>query len=380
MCPASTLPFTIPLSLDAHHQADRLRRQQTNARKGKQVYLNTLAVYAVHQYLELLGIATDLTTSDSQDHVLVSLLDTADLMIAGVGKLECCVVLPEAKTMTLVSPTNRDRIGCIAVALDAELRQATLLGFVKHWATETLSVDDLQPLAALPEYLETLKQRVNLQLWFQNVTTTTWQTIEQIMDEMTGMLGQPSPTLAYHRSTTSTLPNTIPALIDLFHSNRDRWTGLQVLGLLGSIAQEDASAIAFLSQIIQTTEDDELRRQAAVSLGLIQPNHDRAGVRRARVLELGMQLEQQRLLLVITLTPNTENGTEVHLRVYPTASQALPPHLQLNVLDEFGHPFLAEQTLGQEDWIQLVFHGTPGDCFRIELALDTASFSEAFVI
>jgi len=379
MYPASTLPFTVPLSLDAHHQADRLRRQQANARKGKQVYLNTLVVCAVHQYLESLGITTDLTTSDSQDDVLVSLMDTADLMVEGVGKLECCAVLPEAKSMTLASPTDQDRIGYVAVALDAELRQATLLGFVKCWTTETFSLDDLQPLSTLLDYLETLKQRVDLRLWFQNVTTTTWKTIEQIMDEMSGVLGQPVPTLAY-RSTTTTLPKTIPALIELFHTNRDRWTRLQILGLLGSIAQGDESAIAFLTQIIQTHEDDELRRQAAVSLGLIQPNHNQAGVRRARVLELGMQLEQQRVLLVITLTPNAENGTEVHLRLYPTASQGLPSHLHLHILDELGHSFLEEQTLGHEDWIQLMFYGTPGDRFNIKLSLGDANYTEAFTI
>jgi len=379
MCPASTLPFTVPLSLDAHHRADRLRRQQANARKGKQVYLNTLVVYAVHQYLESLGITTDLTISDSQDDVLVSLLDTADLMVAEVGKLECCAVLPGAKSMALASPTDCDRIGCVAVELDAELRQAKLLGFVKHWTTETVSLADLQPLATLLDYVEALKQRVNLQLWFQNVTTTTWKTIEQIMDEMSGVLGQPVPTLAY-RSTTATLPKTIPALIDLFHTNRDRWTQLQILGLLGSIAQGDESAIAFLTQIIQTHEDDELRRQAGVCLGLIQPNHGQAGVRRAKVLELGVQLEQQRVLLVITLTPDAENGTEVHIRLYPTASQSLLPHLHLCVLDGLGHPFLEEQTLGHEDWIQLMFYGTSGDLFSIKLSFDDVTHTEAFVI
>ncbi|WP_431658421.1 DUF1822 family protein [Pantanalinema rosaneae] len=369
----------MPLSIDAHQQAEQLRRQQLSSRKGKQVYLNTLAVYAVHQYLECLGVNTDLAASTSQDTLQIGLSDAADLMIQGVGRLECRPILPGATVISLVMPTRIDRIGCVAVELDADLRQATLLGFVQRWHSETILLQDLEPLSTLLEYLEESKQRVNLQLWFQQVTTNTWKTVEQLVEEASGLLGQPTPALAY-RSTITTLPNTIPALIELFHTNRDRWTRLQILGLLGCIAEGDANTIALLVEVISTTQDDELRRQAAVTLGKIQPNHGQAGVQRARVLELGMQLEQQRVLLVVTLTPDVDGDTEVHLRLYPGVNQPLPAHLQLSVLDEFGHPFLEEQTLGDDDWVQLVFHGTPGDRFSISLQLNEATFREAFEI
>lgn len=379
MCSAPSLSFSIPLSIDAHQQAEQLRRQQLSSRKGKQVYLNTLAVYAVYQYLEWLGIPTDLTASASQDALQVSLSDAADLMIQGVGKLECRPILPGATVVSLAAPTSSDRIGCVAVELDAELRQATLLGFVQRWNRAAISVQELQPVSTLLEYLEALKQRVSLQLWFQQVTTNTWKTVEQLVEEVSGVLGRAAPALAY-RSTITTLPNTIPALLELFQTNQDRWTRLQILGLLGCIAEADASTIALLVEVVSTTQDDELRRQAAVTLGKLQPSHGQAGVQRARVLELGMQLEQQRVLLVVTLTPDAEGDTEVHLRLYPSANQPLPAHLQLSVLDEFGHPFLEEQTLGDDDWVQLVFYGTPGDRFSISLQLGEATFREAFEI
>ena len=41
------LTFTVPLTQEAHQLAEKHRCQQHDPQKGKQVYLNTLAVYAV---------------------------------------------------------------------------------------------------------------------------------------------------------------------------------------------------------------------------------------------------------------------------------------------------------------------------------------------
>jgi hypothetical protein len=51
--------FTVPLALEAHSRAEEFRRYQSNPGKAKQVYLNTLAVYAVHVYLQCRGFETD---------------------------------------------------------------------------------------------------------------------------------------------------------------------------------------------------------------------------------------------------------------------------------------------------------------------------------
>jgi hypothetical protein len=44
---SESLTFTVPLSSSAHHLAEQFCRQQSNQKKAKQVYLNTLAVSAV---------------------------------------------------------------------------------------------------------------------------------------------------------------------------------------------------------------------------------------------------------------------------------------------------------------------------------------------
>ena len=80
--------FTMPLNSTVHQLALEFYKQHICAPKAKQVYLNTLAVYAVKTYLGYFGIETDLQGSDSQNIVLQMLSDCADLNVKGWGKLE----------------------------------------------------------------------------------------------------------------------------------------------------------------------------------------------------------------------------------------------------------------------------------------------------
>ncbi|NJL51498.1 MAG: DUF1822 family protein, partial [Hydrococcus sp. SU_1_0] len=63
----------MPLTLKAHQIANQFRQQQVNTQKGKQVYLNTLAVQVVSDYLNWFAIKTDLEASDSWNPVIQSL-------------------------------------------------------------------------------------------------------------------------------------------------------------------------------------------------------------------------------------------------------------------------------------------------------------------
>ncbi len=77
----------------AQQFSDRL---QPSTEKAEQVALNTFAVYAVHFYLKSLQVETDLQKSDSWNPEIHAILDVADLVVKGRGKLECRPVLPGA--------------------------------------------------------------------------------------------------------------------------------------------------------------------------------------------------------------------------------------------------------------------------------------------
>lgn len=179
--------FSVPLALAAHSQANRFRQHQTNPQKGKQVYLNTLAVYAVNFYLQCLGFETELETSDSWNPSLQTLMDTADLTIKSYGKIECRPVLPQTSTVCIPPEVWEGRISYLAVRLNESLREATLLGFTPSVQMREFPLRQLQDLDKLGRYLQSLRpfsvvpESVHLSQWLENVFEAGWQTIDALL-------------------------------------------------------------------------------------------------------------------------------------------------------------------------------------------------------
>lgn len=186
-------PFTVTLSLAAHQQAERLRQQQHDPRRAKQVYLNALAVYAVGFYLECLGIQT--RSSLPTNHLL---MDSASLTVPACGNLECRPVLPNETEVSVPAETWSDRIGYVAVQLSESLREAAILGFVPTVATERVPLTELRSLDELPRYLHDRRAPVsapiNLGEWLQGVADVTWRTVGEFLDPL---LNPPQPTFGF---------------------------------------------------------------------------------------------------------------------------------------------------------------------------------------
>jgi hypothetical protein len=180
------LTFTVSLLKPAHQLAEKFCQHQSNLQKAEQVYLNTLAVYAVNYHLQCLGFETDWTHSDSWDSMMQTFLDVADLEVKNYGKLECRPVLPDAEVVYVPQEVWEGRIGYVAVQLDESLEEATLLGFAETASTQELALSELRSLEELPEYLSQFKQsqpieeRVNLSQWLRDIFEAGWETIEAI--------------------------------------------------------------------------------------------------------------------------------------------------------------------------------------------------------
>lgn len=173
--------FTVGLALEAHARAEEFRRYHSNPRKAKQVYLNTLAVYAANVYLQCQGFETDSQKSSSNNPAMQVLMDVADLMVKQYGKLECRPVLPNAEVVSIPAEVWDERIGYVAVQLSESLREATLLGFVEKVARSEVPLSQLRSLQQLPGYLNTTKPTVKLSQWFENVFEAGWQAVEALL-------------------------------------------------------------------------------------------------------------------------------------------------------------------------------------------------------
>jgi len=186
------ITFTVPLSFEAHDIAQQCA-EKSSPTKFKQVYLNTLAVYAVDSYLRCMGFETNLEKSESRDSLMLKFVDVADLDVVGVGKIECRPVLPDSQTCYIPSDAWENRIGYVAVQLNQSLKAATLLGFTQTAAAE-IPVADLSQLDDFLGYLSEIKQTqtvnsesdrpefVNLKQWFEGIIEETWLTVEQLLN------------------------------------------------------------------------------------------------------------------------------------------------------------------------------------------------------
>lgn len=177
------LIFTVPLSFEAHSLAEKFRRQQSSPQKAKQVYLNTLAVYAVDFYLRCLGIETEIERSDSRNPLSLKFMTVADLWVKSIGRLECCSVFPESTVLQIVDEVRTDRIGYVVVKFERSLKEATIVGFTPTAVAE-LPLSQLRTLAEFLEYLNQLQQPtkiwVNLSQWLNKHFEAGWQEIETL--------------------------------------------------------------------------------------------------------------------------------------------------------------------------------------------------------
>lgn len=172
----------VPLGIEAHYRASEFASEQVNVEKSKQVYLNTLAVYAVHRYLKWLGVKTDLTQSDSWHPILRNRWNVADLVINIIGKLECRPVLPGETTVSLPPEIRDNRIGYLAVQFSENLDTVQLLGFTKTATTGLLDIRQLGSLDQLIDVISTQPEPlVNLSQWFDGIFDQVWQEVETLL-------------------------------------------------------------------------------------------------------------------------------------------------------------------------------------------------------
>jgi hypothetical protein len=186
-------PIKILLDKNAHRYAQQFAGEQINVQKGKQIYLNTLAVCAVNSYLKMLSIETSLDRSYCWHSSYRSIFDTADLVLPKIGKLECRPLLPGETTFLLPPEVTEDRIGYLVVRFREELDEVELLGFINSDAIrrlrgsaianelEPIVLDRLQSMDDLIDRIYQQKPSLDLGQWLMNVFDREWQPTELLL-------------------------------------------------------------------------------------------------------------------------------------------------------------------------------------------------------
>ncbi|MCW5312981.1 DUF1822 family protein [Nostoc sp. KVJ3] len=101
-----------------------------------------------------------------------------------------------------------------------------------------------------------------------------------------------------------------------------------------------------------------------------------------KLIDLGMQLSNQSVALLVGLTPETDGKVAVRVQLHPAKGQTyLPPNIKLALFSQSESILQEIQSRIQDNFIQLKrFICPPGKTFKIQVAIDEFSVTEEFVI
>ena len=314
---AIPLPITSEVRAIAHNFA----AQQATKQKAEQVLYNTLAVLTVKSYLEMLGIATDLPRSDSWNPIMRTCGDVADLNISNLGKLECRPLKSSDTSCYIPMEVWDLRLGYVAVKIDDSFKKAELLGFASQVATEELAIAHFKPIETLIDHIHDVRAL----------------------------------------TANSAVVNLKQWLNNIFTSG---W--LAVENLLNP--EQLTTAWGF--------------RNAELSSEKSSDSEDiNNSIQRAKLIDLGIQLGDRQVVLLVEITPEESGSIAVTLQVHPSPSSNmvyLPETLTLKVIESSGSVFMQAQARSQDNFIQLQFSGQPQERFTVQIILGNVKLTEPF--
>jgi hypothetical protein len=427
--------FTVPLTSKVFKLAKSFQSQYENPAKAQQVYLNTLAVYAVETYCDCLGIETDLEDSDSLNPVMQPLMNIADLEIDGIGKIECRPVSPTDEKCYIPVETWENRIGYVAVEIDESSREATLLGFYPPVNAlemiEYISLDIFQPLEALIDHLDRLESALD---FFQSDDPVVIKVKERLTDEpfseivtqleriyrtynkyerryaggeflasyltLGGVAFRGGVVAAkedFDESQQIALQDLAEELLDkldeIWGGDESEETVNIEQPAIVPLSQPQANLTNYFSEWLQNLEDVFLytwqtiesylsNQEENLILTLDRSPRSRTfnSVIRAKSIDLPIQPTGISLAWIISVTQRSSQEREIKLQWYPLKSQSLPIGLKSVASDEFGQTICEVQAKNAEPWMQINIDGKQGEMFRIKLELGAASITEYFII
>ncbi len=150
--------------------------------------------------------------------------------------------------------------------------------------------------------------------------------------------------------------------------------------------QDAVSAVPGLTNLggwLQEAWDDSWQAIEALlspSANYAYATRNLSEAKRGKRLELGLQLGQQSVALILTITKTSDTGIGVLVQLIPTeGEQCLPAQLKLAMLSETGEVLQSVQSRTFDNLIQLrPFSGERGDLFCIEVNLNDVTHTEEF--
>jgi hypothetical protein len=411
--------LTISLMPEAHQVAYQFAMKQETIEKSKQVYLNTLAVYAVRNFLEEILSATDLEPGDSWNPIINCFYNVADLVIPELGKLECLPVFEEQISVLLPKEVRENRIGYVVVEFREDLSKVQLLGFCRAlpsgFTAESIQIYELEPIENLIAYLlrlevvhDFLESEDSVAIKVREKLQT--QTLQEMMAQLERIISIVEPDKQGYqiRSILGIKKEMEPVSFSFKRQNLEGGEASKVLeklaedllnklkvifGLKTKVISENLQSLGtqvpIKNEKIQGARvklsqwfENEFTEGWQLIQELIAPQFVPAFKSNEikRVKDLGLEILGNKLALMIAIS-KLETGVGIQASVYPTGEQlTLPPNLKLMILNEQGVLFKEVIALNNDEFIRYKFEAETGDKFEVKVVLGGASISENFEV
>ncbi|MEG4056467.1 MULTISPECIES: DUF1822 family protein [unclassified Microcoleus] len=372
----------MPITQNAIRLAWQFASEHNHPPKVEQLYLNTLAVLAVCDYLKILDIETDLTKGDSWNPVIRIFENVADLYIKGLGKIECRPLrsahkqgenaqenssanLPEICPVPIEA--RDERIGYIVVEIDEDEKEARLLGFSPTAGTGELVLSELHSLDDFLLHLEHISEsQVNLRQWLENIFSSDWESVESIFDPQP----ENSP-VKIENPVKSNLGNWFKNVAETGWQKFEQ--GKQNLDDL--LFHDETPNFAFRGGGNSRAESALQGSQSSIN------RFPEADVTRAKLIDLGMRLGRTTVALLVAIAEESDRTVRVHVQLHPAiGDHYLPRNLKLSLISDAGKVLDELESTVQQQCISLEFYVEPGESFSIRLAIDDLSITENFMV
>lgn len=260
------------------------------------------------------------------------------------------------------------------VVANAEMKKPTVT------TPSNSDIESNQKYITLTRWLQQLKEDR------QNITEGIWQLSERIV----GLSKTLEPMYTRSGSTTVQHEKAITAAIRRLTPTERSDRQQQALRDLGEMAKGHLLATEAIQQFIQLPDiDSDTRLIARLNLGKIDPTNPLAATERSRLVDLGMQLGNNKVKLIIAIMQKDDTKMNIIVRVQPMSDfNKLPTGLTLSILDKPGEtvPDLEVTARGNsddrgiDDFLRLIFSLSIGKFFKVRLSLDRASIIEDFIV
>ena len=332
------LPEVIWLEPEHFQQANRVSSKFENEAQQWQAYINTLARSALSQWLKekIADKPIDIKPNITESVSCIKLGDFRLSVVAVEHFLDEVVSIPQVAI-------ERPELAAhfyVVLEVDEEQEEAILRGFLRH--------DELI------EY----RSQVNL----QPSNNGHYKLPLSLFD------AEPNHLLFYSRHLE---PTAIPL------------PSIAVENVQDSSKKTSRSSRTKLSQWLQgVLEEGWLSFEELVTPQANLAWSTRSAsqkIRKGKLINLGMELENQTVALLITVTPESED-VRILVQLYPTGREKyLPANLQLTLLNKVEKILQSNRSRSQDNYIQLKsFKGKPGIRFGIEVSTASVRIREYF--